>query len=309
MKTTKPLGLFAVLTLALTSSSLVGQTRLDPANPAFNAGNGGQVKVFLMGPYTIPAGRMINGKMIPGERDRTENAPNPGDVWMTSFSSRIVDVNRVPQDPKILFLHHAVLLNRGQSDLTCSTVPGERFAGAGSERIPIMLPPGYGYRIKASDPIICFLHIQNFTTTPKKVYYQFSMTLLPATAKLQPVRTWWLDIVNCRSTYIIPRGKGQDIRSNTYTVPGKGIDILTMSPHLHCYGAKLEIIDTTTSTQKMIRSFTNRRACPVDMLAVLNPKPISLATGTQVTIRAFYNKQQKAEIDAMGIMIAFIILK
>src|SRR5687768_17035225 len=54
----------AFLLILSLSSSLPGQiagkaATIDPMDPGFNSGTEGKIKIFHIGPYTIPAGRMI----------------------------------------------------------------------------------------------------------------------------------------------------------------------------------------------------------------------------------------------------------
>ncbi len=298
-----------LLVLSL-SSSLPGQiagkaATLDPMDPGFNSGTEGKIKIFHIGPYTIPAGRMIGTVMVPGEFEQTIRAPDAGDVFMTGFDSRIVDQNRVPVDPAEVYLHHAMMMKAGARDLTCPIAPGERFTTAGDERIPFTLPPGYGYRILASDAVWCNLHMQNFTTSPKTVYYQYSMTVLPG--NIQPpllnARPWLLDVRPCTSTYIVPKGTGPHETERDYPVPGN-LRILKMGPHLHCGGVKLDLINKTTNT--LIHSFPNRRPCPVDLVGVMPTPPLLLNQNTMVTLRATYQKDPNADLSAMGILLCFV---
>jgi hypothetical protein len=274
-------------------------------NPDFRTGDEGRVVIFHIGPYTIPAGRDVSGKRLPGEYEFVVPAPNPGDVFLTNFDSRIVDLNRVPQDPAQLYLHHAVLVNRAATDLTCPLMPGERFAAAGAERVPFAIPRGHGYRIRATDPIVCILHMQNFTLQPQTVYYQYSMTVAPGSAPLQAVRPWWLDVVYCTSSYVVPIGTGIHTRSRDYVTPAK-LTILTMGPHLHCGGIKLELIDTVQ--QKVLHEFKNKSLCPVQLDSVLPNPPLVLPANMTVTLRASYQQDPLQPLDAMGIMLGYVLL-
>lgn len=297
---------FAML---LSSSILMAQKQqgFDSDDPSFSGGVRGHVKVLVMGPYTIPAGRKINGKIVPGEMERNFAAPHPGDVFMTGYDSRIVDSNMVPCDPAELFLHHSVLVKRGSRDLTCLFMPGERFTASGSERIPVALPRGYGYPIRSSEAILNILHIQNFTLTPQKVYYQFSMTVEPLNVQppLTAVRPWWLDVKLCTSSYIVPTGTGLHVKQRDYGVSNQ-LTLLELGPHLHCGGVKLEVINKTTG--RPIHTFLNK-ACPVEMQPIVPVAPIVLSLGTTVTLKATYQQLPNEPIDAMGIMLAYVLVK
>jgi hypothetical protein len=212
----------------------------------------------------------------------------------------------VPHDPQELYLHHAVLVKSGTTDLTCPLFGGERFAANGAERIPFMLPEGHGYAIRASDRVVNILHIQNFTLTAKTVMYQYSMSVQPLSANLTAVRPYWLDVVLCTSRYTISAGTGKHSLDRDYTVP-QNMTLLTLGPHLHCQGDMLELYDKTNS--KMIWSFKNLQPCPVLMDAVLPQPSIQLAAGTKVNLKAIYDRLPNEPIDAMGILLMYVVLR
>ena len=295
---------------ALLQAPAFAQSPLDPQDPRMAVANDGALKILMMGPYNIPAGRIINNVTVPGEYEQIVSAPNPGDVWMTGYDSRIIDVNRVQQDPAILYLHHAVLVKVGTSDMTCALMPGERFAAAGAERIPFALPSGYGYRINGNETILGIMHIQNFSLTPKTCYYQFTMSVVPGSIQppLKPVRPWWLDVVNCTSSYTVPAGASTHVRSLDFNVPNR-LTILTMGPHLHCGGTKLELLDKSNGGT-LIQSFsnTNPSLCPVGLDSLLPNPPIVLPSGKQVTLRASYQQSPTKGLDAMGILLSYVVV-
>ncbi len=292
--------------LLLFSPAVTAQTSaFDPQSADFALGTEGTIRIVHLGPYTVPAGRVVGGRMLPGEFDQFVQAPSLGDGYLTAYDSRVVDTNRVPLDPAEMYLHHAVLINRAASDLTCSLLGGERFAAAGAERIPFALPEGYGYPLRASNTIMCNLHLQNFTTVQKAVYYQFSMTTRPLAANLIAVRPWWLDIVTCLSSYTVTAGTGTDVRQTDVTVPMR-LRVLTAGPHLHCGGTQLELLDRTNN-YATIFAWTNQ-SCPVQMSSARPNPPVALNLGTTVTIRATYPRRPTEEIDAMGIILAYVVI-
>jgi hypothetical protein len=305
----------SLLACALGSTASAQAVQFDPADPRMQVASDGSTKILLMGPYTIPAGRVLGGVMVPGEFEQNVPGPNPGDVWMTGYDSRIVDTNRVQQDPANLYLHHAVLCRRPGSgsvtDMGCALfgpIVGERFAAAGAERIPFALPKGYGYRIFANDTITGIMHIQNFTTTPRVCYYQFTMTVQPGSAQMNPVRPWWLDVVLCTSSYSVPTGTGLHTKTGDFTAPNK-LTILTMGPHLHCGGTKLELLDKNNGNAVM-QTFSNTNAslCPVGLDSVLPPVPVVIPSGKVVTLKATYQQSPTKSLDAMGILLCYVIV-
>ena len=288
---------------------LVGQTPtyLNPNDSDPSASNQGTVKIFHLGPFTIPAGSPTN----PGELDTlVTNVPNPGDVWVTGYDNRIVDTNRVPVDQAApngttdFYLHHAVFLNGSVSDLSCPVMPGERFVASGGERIPIALPNGYGYRIFATDRLYCLLHMQNFTPQQQTVYLQYSLTVLPGSTPLTAVRPWWLDVVQCTSSYTVPAGSGSSVKQLSYFAP-KNMSILTMGPHLHCGGMQIDLLQQG----QPFWTFTNNpNACPVQMQAVIPNPPLTIPRGASITIKATYQQNASQNLDAMGIVLLYAVM-
>jgi len=294
----------------LTASLAAQTTTLDPLDPRMTVAADGTPKIFLMGPYSIPAGRMVGNVLAPGEYEQIVPAPNPGDVWMTGFDSRIVDTNRVQQDPAILYLHHAVLVKMGTSDQTCALMPGERFTAAGAERIPFALPPGYGYRIMGNESMLGIMHIQNYSLTPKTCFYEFTMHVQPGSIQppLKPVRPWWLDVVNCTSNYAVPIGTTLHVKSADFTTANK-ITVLTMGPHLHCGGIKLELLDKSNGNA-VLQTFFNKTSslCPVELDTVLPVPPMVLPQGKVLTLKATYQMSPTKSQDAMGILLSYVIV-
>ncbi|MBK9129591.1 MAG: hypothetical protein IPM13_17665 [Phycisphaerales bacterium] len=302
-----PVALLAALlaAVALVTPLAAQNSSFDPANPAPTMGTEGEIKIFHLGPYTIPAGRVVNGRTLPGELNQFLNVPAMGDGFMTGFDSRIIDSARVPVNAVELYLHHAVFINRRATDLTCSFIGGERFAAAGAERIPFALPQGYGYRLRSTDTYLCNLHMQNFTLQAQTVYYQYSMTIEAASMPLIEVRPWWTDIVNCNSSYNVPPGTGTDVRQTDYTV-GTRMTILTAGPHLHCGGTRLQFLNKSAGNTTIFDwSNTN---CPVQMSTSRPNPPLVLNPGTVVTIKATYQQHPTDELDAMGIVLAYVVL-
>lgn len=303
----------AVLALAF-ATGLVAQTPtyLNAGDPNPSSGNEGIVKTLYMGPFTIPAGRNVQGQVIPGEYEtNVNNVAHPGGGWVTGYDNRIVDTNYLPVDQfapeggSDFYLHHAVFVNRNVSDLTCFLMPGERFAASGGERMPFAIPNGYGYALKASDRLMCLLHIQNFTLASKQVYLEYSFTMQPPSVSYSAVRPWWLDVVFCTSSYSVPMGTGVHVRQRDYNAT-RATTVLAMGPHLHCGGSKLELIDKGTG--QPIWTFNNSAsACPTVMETAMPSPGLQIPLGTTVTIKATYPQQAGKNLDAMGIVLCYVL--
>jgi len=296
------------------ATGLVAQTPtyLDPDDPNPSRGNQGIVKTLYMGPFSVPAARVVNGQLIPGEYEQNvNNVANPGTGWVTGYDNRIVDTNYLPVDQfapeggSDFYLHHAVFVNRSVSDLTCQFMPGERFAASGGERMPFVIPNGYGYPINASDRFTALMHIQNFTAQSRQVYLEYSFTMQDLAEPYVAVRPWWLDVVWCTSSYNVPTGTGLHVRQRDYSA-SRAMTLLSLGPHLHCGGSKLELINKATG--QPIWTFTNDpTACPTVMETAMPSVGVPVPVGTTVTIKSTYQQSASTTIDAMGIVLCYVL--
>ena len=300
------------LSLGLLGAAVTAQMpqRLDPNNTDVMAGNQGTVKVFHVGPYTVPAARQVGSLLIPGEWENTVTGPNHGDIWMTSFDPRLVDENKVPVEAHVqeggspYYLHHCVLYRTSSSEpsSTCGSFGSERVISSGGERAAMALPNGYGYRIRPTDTWRVNIHMQNFTNQAKKLYLQYSMSYQPASVQLTPIRQWWLDSeTNCRTTYYVSPGSGLHVVSRDHTAR-RDIHLVSLQPHMHCGGVKMELINKTTG---QLIATMNNTTCPVLMNSIILQPPVVLPVGTTVTVRSTYERHPTKTWEAMGILHAF----
>src|ERR687891_368764 len=83
----------------------------------------------------------------------------PVDGWITSFKPNLTYENGVVPRVDVVHLHHGVWIS-GFAPL---------FA-AGEEKTVLTMPPGYGWRYRASDQWVMNHMIHNLTPTPADVY-------------------------------------------------------------------------------------------------------------------------------------------
>lgn len=311
--TTVAAQLMTALALVATTTTAQAPQRLDPLNPDFMAGNQGTVKIFNVGPFTVPAGRTVGSNLIPGESSQTVTGANHGDIWMTSFDPRLVDENLVPveshepEGESPFYLHHCVLYRSSSSEPspTCGSFGSERVISSGGERAAMALPNGYGYRIRPTDTWRVNVHIQNFTSQSKKLYLQYSMSYVDGKVPLTAIRQWWLDSeTNCRTTYYVSPGSGLHVVSRDHTAQ-RDIHLVSLQPHMHCGGVKMEFINKTTG--QTIATMLNTK-CPVSMESVILQPPVVLPVGTKITVRSTYQRHPTKTWEAMGILHAFGVI-
>ncbi len=169
---------------------LAGLALAAPASaaPVTKTFRSGPVKV---GPYEVTAAEL------------RLDVPTPAvNGYLTEMQTDIVDADGGQVPISRLMLHHIVFLNLGEKigekrDGTCNrftgldsktTLPGvgERFGGAGEERLRMRLPPGYGYPIKAKDRWAMTYMLMNHRNKSDEAYIQYRVTY--DTAPKKPVK-------------------------------------------------------------------------------------------------------------------------
>jgi hypothetical protein len=112
---------------------------------------------------------------------------------ITHMEVDVADANGpIPIDR--LMLHHIVFFNAGQNDRMCGG--GERFYGAGEERLKMSFPDGYGYKLDPSDTWSAVTMYMNHKPSTDKGWIKYSFTVDPDPA-IRSTRAYWLDVGNC----------------------------------------------------------------------------------------------------------------
>lgn len=174
---------------------------------------------FKFGPIDVKPGQNFieySGGQVP-------KPPVDGYILRLAPNIERLDGSVPPVD--VIHLHHGVWVNLSAKDAT-SALP-ERFFAAGEEKTASELPPGYGYRYKATDRWLINYMIHNLTPAADKIFITYQLDFLPATAPaakdLRAARPVWMDVQN-GSTYPVfdaIKGTGTD---GTYTYPDQATD-------------------------------------------------------------------------------------
>jgi plastocyanin len=137
----------------------------------------------------------------------------PEDGYITHMETDVVDADTGQQVPiSRLMLHHIVFLNLAHQDSTCAgqgytgfdsrkdfgTFAPQRFYAAGEERMKMSMPPGYGYRTKASDTWAVLAMVMNHRATPDHALIHYEVTI-DTDPSITAVTPWWLDVRDCRA--------------------------------------------------------------------------------------------------------------
>ena len=152
--------------------------------------------------------------------------PKPAvDGWIVRIAPNLRLANGSIPGVDVIHLHHGVWLNRSASDPT-APLP-ERFFAAGEEKTTMALPPGYGYRYKASDKWILNYMIHNLWPDEQQVWITYDIDFIaadsPAAVAIEPARPIWTDVQNgsVYPVFDVAKGSGHD---GLYTYPDDAVD-------------------------------------------------------------------------------------
>src|SRR5215210_6316289 len=177
------------------------------------AGGAKRIK-YEIGPFDIVPGQNEIGFQMIAEKPQV-------DGWFTRIRPDLTYLDgRVP-GVDVIHLHHGVWLNLARHDVTMPFLP-ERFFAAGEEKTRMRLPKGYGYPVKASDPLLLNHMIHNLTPIPTRVYMVYEVVFIPkgsrAARGIRPVRPVWMDVENGSAYPVFNVRKGSG-RKGRYTYP------------------------------------------------------------------------------------------
>lgn len=190
--------------------------------------------------YTLRSGPMTFGPFQTKFPSRSIPAPRRRG-FITRMSTRLVNARGRPISIERLMLHHVVFINSGapggaRRNNACSGRPGEPFFGTGEEQQRLILPSGYGYRVRARDRWRAVAMYMSHTNKAQRAFLEYSVTISDA-KRLVPVKPLWLRAHGCDplSTYTVPGGGARgsaDVRSHDWTIPTSG-RIVAAGAHLH----------------------------------------------------------------------------
>jgi plastocyanin len=167
-------------------------------------------------------------------------------------------------------LHHIVFAKLGVQHPSCNTLTafdektklpaaGEPMYAAGEERQVMDLPPGYGYPMKADDPLYMVWMLMNHRGVTDDVMIRYTVTYETDTsAPIKPVRPLWMDVVNCKAdpVYDVPGGgKAGSVheRKFDYTLPESG-RIVFGGGHVHGGGIETELSQPACDNREVMTS-------------------------------------------------------
>jgi hypothetical protein len=287
-----------------------------------------QTQTFDVGPLTV-AGYEVQQSLL--------QAPHPNlDGYITRMEVDLVDSEGQPIPIRRLMLHHIVFLNLGRPDTTCSSLLGfdnqfafpgrERFFAAGEERAKMVLPPGYGYKLKPTDPWTVLYMVMNHRRKLDEAFIRYTVTTVSGedANSIERVDPYWFDANNCRADpiYNVPGTGGPDSTHNQaydFTFPKAG-RIVAGAGHVHGGARMLTLTEPGCGDREIARSeptwgaaehpFYNVKPIlhepgPINMTAFGTEAGIPVAAGETVRLNSLY-ENSLPHVRVMGIFITYV---
>ena len=220
--------------------------------------------------------------------------------YLTHMDARLVraDGRRVPISR--VMLHHIVFLNSSpvaaRNRTSCGGRKGQPFWGTGEERQKLILPPGYGYRLRKGDAWWMQTMLMSHSLQGQRVYVEYRMRVVTG-RRMTPVRPLWLRANGCSrhpSYDVFGGGAPGSIheRSHTWRMPLTG-RIVAAGAHLHGSSTGMTITQPRCEDRTLV-DHRSRYAAPSDPVYTLRPvlhEPGPIATGyllsrTGIPVRA-----------------------
>jgi hypothetical protein len=205
---------------------------------------GGEIvhETFRVGPLTMqPSGQWFDTST--GYRT---GLPRPsGSFGIKSVNFDIVDEAGNPVPRHDAHLHHIVMGTSAQNDSYCPG--GERFAGAGAERNPIVLPDPYTYLVGTNDTWSATWEVVNESDQALTAYIEYDIGYQRGANEQNSrgVRAFFLDVAGCTAAYNVPGDGGPGsihTQTRTWTAPWDGY-LVTAVGHMHGGGIDLTLRD------------------------------------------------------------------
>lgn len=247
------------------------------------------------------------------------------DGFITRMYARLVDRKGRPIPITRMMLHHVAFLDRGGpgrprvDETYCKGKVGRRFYGTGEEDQALVLPPGYGYRVRDDDRWAANAMVMNHGPGSDVAYLEYTMTF-EEDLDLVPVRPHWIGVVPCSGDPIFDVPGGGEPGSvhretSVWTVPANG-RIVAAGGHIHGGSFGLALRQPRCDNRLLVgsRPIYGMQDHPYyHVLPVLHePGPIGaswtttkmgigLRKGDKLRLTAFYDAQNM-HVRAMGIM-------
>jgi hypothetical protein len=214
----------------------------EPIENAPPGGGAVEHETFRIGPFNLAPAGQSGAENVGFET----NLPRPsGAFGIKTMNFDIVDENGNPVPRHDAHLHHVVMSSSAAQDSYC--FGNERFAGAGAERNPIILPDPYAYMVGPNDTWGATWDVINEADHAQTVYIEYDIGLQRGASaeNSRGVRAFFLDVTGCFAAYNVPGDGGPDsvhTRTRTWEAPWDGY-LVTAVGHLHAGGLDLTLRD------------------------------------------------------------------
>ena len=203
---------------------------------------------------------------------------------ITAFDAKLRYANGRQVSIRRVMLHHIVFINTGPGRTSsCPGRRGEPFWGTGEERQKLVLPPGYGYRVRAGDGWRMQTMLMSHSTATQVVHVEYRFKLVTG-RRLTHVKPLWLRANGCRgNSYDVTGGQpegAEHVRSHDWRVPFSG-RIVAAGAHLHGSSKGMTITQPRCDDRTLVRH-DPRYGNPSDLVYRLRPvlhEPGPIATG------------------------------
>ena len=197
--------------------------------------------------------------------DTTFDIPHPRKVpkgSLTFMHTQLVDGRGrfVPQEE--VMIHHAAFVNRGRFDgdkrqFYCEEGDKERFYGTGEEDQSLLLPPGYGYRVRAKDRWHLSWMLMNHHHHPRRIFIEYTLRMNRGWADT-PVTPHWIGVEPCLRDpiYQVPGGgaPGSDhVKAIDWTPQADG-RIVAVGTHVHGGAKRMTISEPACGDRTLLES-------------------------------------------------------
>lgn len=231
--------------------------------------------------------------------------------WITSFTPSMKDKTGAPLPSGIL--HHAAVADHGENDYLCKDLPHKArlMLASGSELTSFKMPEGYGIPISTKTEIAMVGMFNSKSSFEGNAYFNGEVAFSPASkgARLKDITPIWIDVVeNCdpMGYKVYSTSNGRQIKDRKFRFPFSG-KLMLSGGHMHAGGQRLSIIEEQTN--KVIVRFDpeyDEQGNITQIPPIKSEQGISIESDTDYIIRAEYLPNAHHDIDAMGIVIAFV---
>jgi hypothetical protein len=263
------------------------------------------------GPFTVPGGTHA----MPGSYESLRvGVPKPcSECYITSIAPDLTYANDGTRATMAtgMMLHHAVFASQWRSDATCSGtwlgLAGERFFASGDERSRVVLPAGYGYRLRWYDRWNLLVDLMNMGAGSKQVYLTVTYTYRSTFDSVRPVKPIWLDIDNCGdSEYSIPATYPAEHDSHWDWQSTMDGTIVAMGGHVHHTGRRVEATNESQGGSLICSSSATE---DMEHVVAMSPctgfLPSTIRRGDNIRLHSIYSSDVPRD-DVMGIMLGYV---